>query len=139
MYLTQLNSSHVLVSLLIPYLEGEVVGVVATLVDPESDIPARVATRDPGMPVPLSYSYGSQGSGTNTASSIESLSWSTDLRYSTPITPRDRRDAPASAFWPIFVKACWLRMKSVLSLAPESVITIVTPSFEQSAVSVHRT
>lgn len=52
MYLTQLNSSYVLVSLLIPHLEGEVVGVVAALVDPESDVPARVAARDPGMPVP---------------------------------------------------------------------------------------
>lgn len=54
-------------------------------------------------------------------------------------TPSDKREAPASAVNPILEKACWLSMKSVFPLAPESVMTIVTPFGEQRLLPVHLT
>lgn len=52
-------------------------------------------------------------------------------RYSISTTPRASRDAAASVVWAIRLKARLLRMKSVLSLEPWSVMTTVAPLSEQ--------
>lgn len=53
LYLTQLNSSYFLVSLLIPDLEGKVGWMVAALINLEGDVLAWVAAGHPEMPLNL--------------------------------------------------------------------------------------